>query len=1531
MAAEGKDVELRIRARDYSQKTLDQVVESLQALAKAQDDQLDAAKKGEVTAKALEDAYRRIEDAARALAKQGALIKTFETQNKTLEETTRNLDQARVAQKEFAAAVERGDVPLKEQAKQLAGLAKAVERAEAAQRRAADRVQATSDRLAEYGIAATEVAGAQQRIVTAIGQANVALERQDAALQSLDSDLRKHRETTAAAAKEEAEYAASIKSVADAQARAAQEAEQFNRTRNEIAARNKQIEYERVWIGLLEQEDRKNKELQKSQQDLAAFQQAMAAQKEKETAARLEAVATAEKERAALKRLADQLAQTAKGYQTVASASSGTTGTSSLASGLKDIADPAAAALRSLNGVEQAVGQLGAKVSAIRGPVKDAQALLQGLAAAQKAAISIAGQIDGYQRQVAALRAARTEYVDARAAVAALVEQLRAGTGGDDVVSRMAAAQGKLRSAAEAMAQQTAKTRELREALRAAGVQTNDLSAAQSKLVSAVSGSKGALDAATAAVNKFGTAKGEVNDKISIFNKGERTTLSYMQRLRGEVLALATSYVGISASIGLAKEALKTVQDEAKIQSRLTQAFGGDTKLAAEEMSYLKTQSDRLGVSFRDSGLEYSKFLIAAREGNFTVQEARFIYEQFAQAASRTGQSTEEFKGVMLALTQMISKGKIGAEELTQQLAERLPGAVPKLAKALNISTEELAKRMEAGAISARAILNLAGEVMKDNATAVSNANRQMIEATGRFESAKFEFMRALADAGFTEAFTSFLNKLSALLSSPEGKQLAKDMGEALSAIVTALGFMAENFESVKNIFIAVIGLKLATWVGGVATAFASLATLIGGVIAPATAALGFFRVVPAVAGPAAIAVTGLGTAVGFLGRMIPVLGAIWAAWEIGTAVLNAWSNSAKRAREEKAKLANTREDLSGTDMAKSLGIGAIGGATPDPGTQVTPAQMLAKDAKGVLDKNQKKLDEENQATRAKSAKDNLALRQQIATEELTTLRKKVEKEVTDEKEKGELLKRIDKQIAQDRLNEQIKFNNEHAAGVQSRARKEESLITEIAREIATVEDRLKDREAKLDPMATFGQRMRARMDAIAHEYDMLLQKIGKLEKMDPKAATGLRSKVEGFVKQRQEVEAIKVKTEELQRLEKNLADTQSLRAQKLEEIQALFDAGAISQEEMRRRVVATNEVFGIGIDKAASSLKAFAEEVKSILDPTAFALLMSKVNTTIAQNQPKKAADKQNVDFAEAALNDTLERRKILLDEIQKKQEYGIITQAEAKRQTDLVNSSYKQTIIDQTTALLELIGVMRASIDPSNQAAMLVLDQMAAKVRTVRIEAEGVKNAFISFEDTIIQSAIKALEGSLDGIVNVLGEVITGQKTVAEGVKAMARETGLAFAKMIRDAALYIIKLKIIELLKKSGNPTLMSIGNAMEIGMGKKHTGGMAGSPSGSSGRYSLAMPMAIPKMHTGGVAGLRNDEVMRVLQKNEEVVTRNDPRHVLNGGTQSAGKSQRFVLVDERSRIPEAMASAEGEEVNMLWLRRNKATVKQILGN
>jgi hypothetical protein len=283
---------------------------------------------------------------------------------------------------------------------------------------------------------------------------------------------------------------------------------------------------------------------------------------------------------------------------------------------------------------------------------------------------------------------------------------------------------------------------------------------------------------------------------------------------------------------------------------------------------------------------------------------------------------------------------------------------------------------------------------------------------------------------------------------------LAKDLGDVLILIVDTLRFLARNFDEVKDVLIALVGLKAAAWLGSIAMAARGLIPLLGGLLAPLTANLALFRAMPAAAGAAATSVTLLGTALGFLGRAIPVLGALWLAWEVGTSVLNAWTKASERARNEKEKLAGGKGGAPTASKITDLESPPKPGQrmTPDPGTAVNSSQMAAQDINKALDKNQKKIDEANQAARMKGAKAELEQRQLIATEELRAMRDRATTEIKDEKLKGEALARIDKQIAQTRLNEKLKFENQMAGATKTRVDKERQLIEDIDREMAAVE-----------------------------------------------------------------------------------------------------------------------------------------------------------------------------------------------------------------------------------------------------------------------------------------------------------------------------------------------------------------------------------------------------------------------------------------------------------------------------------------------
>lgn len=77
MSNNQKDVELRIRARDYSQKTLKDLAKTTENLTELQKQQAKAAELGVGKMKDLEAVYGRLEDAGRAMLRLDSLVNLF--------------------------------------------------------------------------------------------------------------------------------------------------------------------------------------------------------------------------------------------------------------------------------------------------------------------------------------------------------------------------------------------------------------------------------------------------------------------------------------------------------------------------------------------------------------------------------------------------------------------------------------------------------------------------------------------------------------------------------------------------------------------------------------------------------------------------------------------------------------------------------------------------------------------------------------------------------------------------------------------------------------------------------------------------------------------------------------------------------------------------------------------------------------------------------------------------------------------------------------------------------------------------------------------------------------------------------------------------------------------------------------------------------------------------------------------------------------------------------------------------------------
>ena len=168
----------------------------------------------------------------------------------------------------------------------------------------------------------------------------------------------------------------------------------------------------------------------------------------------------------------------------------------------------------------------------------------------------------------------------------------------------------------------------------------------------------------------------------------------------------------------------KACLDAALQMDRLDKSYTsiyGSASAAQQQLSYLYDVSGRLGLQFQSTA-EGAKTFFAAGNGSTLEKDLNSIFEAVSSAGTALSLSTDDMHGAFLALGQMISKGKVQAEELRGQLGERLPGAFQLAAKAMGMTTAQLDKFMADGKLTAEDLLPKLAKVMQEEFGAAAEA-----------------------------------------------------------------------------------------------------------------------------------------------------------------------------------------------------------------------------------------------------------------------------------------------------------------------------------------------------------------------------------------------------------------------------------------------------------------------------------------------------------------------------------------------------------------------------------------------------------------------------------------------------------------------------------------------------------------------------------------------------------------------------------------------------------------------------------------
>lgn len=1436
MSVDRKEIDLIIRAAVQGGRTLEGVTKSISDIEKALTSQAEAAKRGEASIDELKSTLLALQKVQDQLKDQAGLIGQFDRLGKQIAATAEKTTKAAQAHADYKDKIEKAGKETEFQAGKLLKLAAASERNETTLARQRADYAALGASLKEAGIDIGQMAEAENQARQAAAQLGLTINRTQEAIANYATNVRRAREENKKLS-EDATFAKKIE---------------------EAARLNKAGEYVNFWTDALNKADVAEQQLQTNN---------------------------------ALRKVADDAVAAARGYKTLGTAIKTLGGTSgSLRSVVDGIVNPGAAARTTLEGVEQQVRAVSVAATSARGPIENYKSLLADLTASAKSLGDKASLVDSFSKQTAALRSSRAEFSQARAQVLQYAEAVRTSAGQNDTLqASLRQAQTRLAAAQKNLAEQLVSTRSLRDAMREAGLATNDLAGTQARLATAAKGSVSAMNELAAAKKRYGIAVEEATRAQGMFENSGRTTLSWLQRMRGEVLSLVAAYAGIYGALEGANKSIDAFNAKQAIKNQLALSVGNDNAKIADEYNYIRGQADRLGIAFESAAKGYAKFSAAASLAGRDSQEIKYIFESFAEVGRVAGLSAENMDGVFKALEQVISKGSIQAEELRGQLGDRLFGAFQVAAEALKKEFPNLDKAMKEGKVTSEQLIKIAEKYKDIVGERLPEATRSLMANQERLNSSIFDFKVLVAENGFADEYGKLVASLSAFFKSSDGATFAKNIADGLSAVAQGLRWIVDNAELVKQTIYVGLGLLGARAVATLAISLAGIPALL-----------------KAITGQAIIAAT----AVGSIANAFKVFTAGIVGWEVGTilsqkfgvvrqfgvslvvafeatwtsikygaqiiweeipavfmdglaklgnlltsgvrAILGIFSSAAKAVGND--ALANS---IDTAISAIEFKVGRIGNAS------ATLRKQLVADLAAIRKTGQEMFNEAGRSASAPTVGGNNT----PATTKPTVI--KPGKRNTDDDEKA----------------------------AEKRVKIKEQLENELTAIEAKIEKNEKDNLSR-------------RLEAIDLSYKKLIKKVRAFGGADGA-----------------EMEA---------RLTKNVSEL------KLQETRKFNDAMAAEHEQLQRKLETVDAAAG---RKEKTDLQARLDAVRlqyeqmyrDIADYKA-KLELNGLNTAPADEQKRRldngVQSLQNLEtqkYYEDAINSLLAERKAKLDTINSQQLAGLMTESEANRQATVAIDEMQPKIQVVADEALRYADAMMAGATAAGQN-VTSLEEMRAKMISAAASGKG-----LTAEAQMTQKIMDNMVSGGTTAFMTMGEAISksalGFQSWKDGI-SQVKNAFLGFAAdFLRQIAAMIMKQLILNALQSmsGGGGIIGGIAGAI---VGKKHSGGVVGAAGGMTMRANADWFAGAPRYHGGGIAGLAPDEYPTILKKNEEVLTAADPRNVLNGGSGNGQGSQTNLkimnMIDSASVVSEGLSTQAGERSIINVIRANKSAIKQIIG-
>ncbi len=293
-----------------------------------------------------------------------------------------------------------------------------------------------------------------------------------------------------------------------------------------------------------------------------------------------------------------------------------------------------------------------------------------------------------------------------------------------------------------------------------------------------------------------------------------------------------------------------------------------------------------------------------------------------------------------------------------------------------------------------------------------------------------------------------------------------------------------------------------------------------------------------------------------------------------------------------------------------------------------------------------------------------------------------------------------------------------------------------------------------------------------------------------------------------------------------------------------------------------------------------------------------------------EREALKEQAQEADQEVNNLLSIRVALTEQLKLLEEQGgSIETIVATRDGIFEINELLRTAIEQTIGFYEALGGTEA-------------DAAIAKLNTLKLTLDtGLKKSFLDFTK-IGQDFANGFAGAIDKFAQGLAAGESAVKSLSQAFLQFAAD----FLRSIAQMILKQIALNAVALIGKALGVSTVPIA----------HGGGIVGSVMNRRRKVNPAVFAGAMRMHVGGIAGLAPSDVPIIAKKGEEILTDDDPRHRTNlgrgaGGGGSEGRVPRIInAFDGQSFLEEALATPEGEEVFLNFVRANPTSIRAALG-